>query len=198
MILICVFINLKRAARFTAENAVVKGLFVSLPRNEMCGFVAYGLHSQQFSQSQGASGGDSQPLVLPGLFQLPWFCAELSGSSEPIRVVDRHGPREMNASEAPIGHTSSLADGRVKTRPQGPAETLALANSSLKLRFSKYSNCHVTSEESQLKKENDEGTFMTLCRVLIDRVLTVEGDVTSDEMHAARASGHDAVFSRSR
>jgi hypothetical protein len=196
------FFYLKRASRSSAEKAVVKGLFVTLPRNEMYGFIAYGLHSQQLSCSSGANE-EEQPLILPGLFQLPWFCAELSGSSEPIRVSDRGGdrggPREGKATDLWTGHTSYLPDGKVRAKPQGTAETLAQANSCLKLRFSKYSNCRPRCDDSQQQqKENEEGTFMTLCRVLIDKVLTTEEVVTLEDMRAARASGYDAMYSRSR
>lgn len=189
---------LKRASRFSAENAVVKGLFISLPRNEMYGFLAYGLHSQQLFRSSGAYEEDSQPQILPGLFQLPWFCAELSGSSEPIRVGDRGGPRESKATDTWTGHTTHGPDGRVRAKPQGAAEILAQANSCLKLRFSKYSNCRAKCDDSQHQQENEEGTFMTLCRVLIDRVQTTEEDVGLEDMRAAKASGYDAMYSRSR
>lgn len=177
----------------------MKGLFVSLPRNEMYGFIAYGLHSQLLFRSSNGSEEDSQPLILPGLFQLPWFCAELSGSSEPIRVGDRGGPREGKAPDTWTSHTGYPPDGRVRAKPQGAAETLALANTSLKLRFSKYSNCRPRCDDShQQQRENEEGSFTTLCRVLIDKVQTTEEDVNLEDMKAAVASGHDAIYSRSR
>ena len=173
-----------------------------MPRNEMYGFIAYGLHSQQLSRSVVASE-EEQQVILPGLFQLPWFCAELSGSSDPIRVGDkggdRGGPREGKSTDSWTGHNSYLSDGRGRAKPQGTAETLAQANSCLKLRFSKYSNCRPRCDDSQQQqKENEEGTFITLCRVLIDKVLTTEDDITLEDMRAARASGHDAIYSRSR
>jgi virulence-associated protein VapD len=64
-----------------SDNIKVKGLFCSLSETDIYGFSAFGLSSQHCENGDG----ERDP-IFPTLFQLPWFCTELSGSTEPIRV----------------------------------------------------------------------------------------------------------------
>lgn len=85
-----------------SETVKIKGLFCSLSETDIYGFSAFGLSSQH------CENGESDP-IFPTLFQLPWFCTELSGSLEPIRVGDKgttfHSPRvkASAAGKASIG-----------------------------------------------------------------------------------------------
>lgn len=180
--------KLQQANEKTSGAVKIKGLFCSLPKNGLCSFCAYGLYAQGFG-----AGIAYQPPPLPSIFHLPWFCTELSGSSEPIRA---------NSIES-----SRVTDGRNKappksatSKPRGTAESLARSNLDLHLRFSKFSNPSAAAlfPLPQSSSENDEGTFISLCRVLMKRLRTVEDDFTENQIRNAIADGYDAMYSKSR
>jgi hypothetical protein len=75
----------KKLQSFTnnnSENIKVKGLFCPLSEADIYGFSAFGLFAQH---CENKDDKERDP-IFPDLFQLPWFCTELSGSTEPIRV----------------------------------------------------------------------------------------------------------------
>jgi hypothetical protein len=185
-LLFLTILYLKQAAGNTIEDVKIKGLFCLLAKNGVYGFSAFGLYSQEIkAKYTNADSEDINTSVLPGLFQLPWFCTELSGSMVPIRVTDKTAPkRGGNFSDPSDGN---LSEGKLKPiskpsrgRLQGTAENLATANRSMSLRFSRYSNpteiCgNVSHSNDQLQRESDEIFFLTLCRVLIKRMRSIKG-----------------------
>ena len=187
---------LQRAANQITTNGKVKGLFCLLPRNGVFGFSAYGLYSQDLGNDlvQESSASD-----LRDLFQLPWFSAELSGSSEAVRVGER-ALRDNKRPDSPLGARASST----KIKSHGTAETLARANCCLNLRFSKYSNPLINSsttprdQETDQQKESDEGSILALCRVLIKKVHYVDGDLSPPDIREALLTGCDAIYSRLR
>jgi hypothetical protein len=154
------------------------------------GFTAFGLGSQGFGAGSGISLSGT---LLPGLFQLPWFCTELSGSAESIH-------RPLTPSQSRIGYEESEKD---SVKPQGTAETLSRQNCDQILRFRKYSNplCGLgpgSGCPGVSQSEVDEGSFVALCRVLMKNVKTVERSITTEEIKAAISAGYDAIYSSSR
>lgn len=139
-------------------------------------------------------------MILPELFQLPWFCAELSGSAESIRVVDKSTLRENRKIDGP--YATHQCDNLETNKPQGPAEILARTNSCLKLRFSKYSTPQIHNgkdeKATQTRNADEGGAFIVLCRVLINKVQTLEREITPEDIKSALALGFDAVYCRSR
>ena len=200
--------KLQRANERAVGNVKIKGLFVPLPKNGLYGFCAYGLYAQGI-------GPNPSPATLPGIFHLPWFCTELSGSSEPIRAssVDARG----GVADGPSAGSGARGKGPTKPgpgKPRGTAESLARANLDLFLRFSKYSNPVVAAPPSPAAaaaaagqqrqptptapttSETDDGTFISLCRVLVRNQRTVDGAITERHIQLAQADGVDALYSR--
>ena len=90
-------------------------------------------------------------------------------------------------------------DGYSNTR--GFAETVAEENANLNLKFSKFSNPHhsmVRNDGPQQHREEDDENFIVLCRVLVDRVAVLDGDITLEDVEMAIKSGKDTIYSRSR
>lgn len=173
----------------------VKGLFVSLRKNELYGFCAYGLHAQKYSKDRSVPD-TVEASTLPGLFQSSWFCSELSRSNETFCANERSIPTDKKVREINI-----FSDSKSHAKSRGYAETLAEDNSNLNLRFSKFSNPHHPSVRNEGPKEHweaDDDTFIVLCRVLVDRVVVLDGDVTHEDVEKAIQSGNDAIYSRSR
>jgi hypothetical protein len=173
----------------------VKGLFVSLSKNELYGFCAYGLHAQKYNKDRSVPD-TAEDSTLPGLFRLPWFCSELPRSNEAFCANERSITTDNTVRE-----TSSFSDSKSHAKSRGYAETLAEDNVNLTLKFSKFSNPHhprVRNEGLKVHREADGDTFIVLCRVLIDRVVVLDGDVTHEDMEKAVQSGFDAIYSRSR
>ena len=173
----------------------MKGLFVPLRKNELYGFCAYGLHAQKHNKKRMIPN-IKQSSTLPGLFQLPWFCAELLTSNE------SHCTREKSTStDSNINKINGFVDIEGNLNKRGYAEILAEGNTDLDLYFSKFSNPHhplILNDGLKQEKEEDDNTFIVLCRVLIDKVVVLDGEVTLEDVEMAIKSGHDAVYSRSR
>lgn len=173
----------------------VKGLFVSLRKNELYGFCAYGLHAQKYNKDKSVPD-TAEDSTLPGLFKLPWFCSELSRSNDAFCANERSIPTDNKVREI-----NSISDSKSHAKSRGYAETLAEDNVNLTLRFSKFSNPHhsrVRNEGPKEHREADDDTFIVLCRVLVDRVVVLDGDVTHEDVEKAIQSGYDAIYSRLR
>lgn len=173
----------------------MKGLFVSLRKNELYGFCAFGLHAQKHTKERMIPN-IKQSSTLPGLFQLPWFCPELSTSNE-----SHCTKKKSNSTDSNINKMNGCVaiEGNLKTR--GFAEILAEGNIDLDLSFSKFSNPHhplIRNDGSKQDREEDENISIVLCRVFIDKVIVLDGDVTLEDVEMAIKTGHDAIYSRSR
>lgn len=173
----------------------VKGLFVFLRKNDLYGFCAYGLHAQKYNKDRSVPD-TPEGSTLPGLFKLPWFSSELSKSNEAFCANERSITTDKKVREI-----NSFSDSKSHAKSRGFAETLAEDNVNLTLRFSKFSNPHhswVRNQEPKEHREADDDTFIVLCRVLVDRVVVLDGDVTHEDVEKATQSGYDAVYSRLR
>lgn len=173
----------------------MKGLFVFLRKDELYGFCAYGLHAQKHNKKRMIPN-IKQSSTLPGLFQLPWFCAELSTSNESHCIREKSTSTVNNINEI---HGFVDIEGNLNKR--GYAEILAEGNTDLDLYFSKFSNPHhplIRNDGLKQDREEDYNTFIVLCRVLIDKMVVLDGDVTLEDVEMAIESGHDAIYSRSR
>ena len=182
--------QLQRSNDKTVGSVKIKGLFCSLPKNGLYGFSAYGLYAQAF----GSGIAFPQP-PLPAIFQLPWFCTELSGSTEPIRANTIESSRVIDGRNKTSGLKSS------NSKPRGTAESLARSNVDLYLRFSKYSNpshAALYPSSNAATSENDDGTFISLCRVLVKKLRTIDDEFTENHIRNAVNDGYDAIYSRSR
>ena len=131
--------------------------------------------------------------ILPGLFQLPWYCSELSGTSESLR-------RTGSASTAPGDDGDNHRRPKSSTRSSsvrtiGTAEALARENCELSLRFCRYSTPSVIFTPAVRAEAVAEGTCVALCRVLVRKVKTFQSseDLSPDDMAAAVAASYDAV-----
>ena len=113
-------------------------------------------------------------------------------------MVDKSTSRDRVKSDgAYVMHQREKVDG---SKPQGTAEILCRLNTSLKLRFSKYSTPYGGKGEDDIStRDTDEGgAYILLCRVLLNKVQTVERDFSPEDIKSALSSGFDAVYCRSR
>jgi hypothetical protein len=68
-------------------------------------------------------------------------------------------------------------------------------NSLCNLRFSRYSTPY-SSQSSLVNGYNNKGdTFLALCRVLVSKLKTLQGDITHDDIAKCKSSGYDAIYS---
>ena len=220
------FIQQRAAGQIPAAGKV-KGLFCSLSKNYIYGFSAYGLYTQATNTKNDVNDGEFISSSLPDIFQLPWFSSELSGKIEAVRATDKVN-KDINKDNIKNNNKDNIEDNindsknkksynnnknnfsdtiEYKNKPKGTAETLAKANCSQCLRFSKYSNPNKISKlnlnwkddhTTQLKENNEGGNILVLCRVLIKKILTVENDIDEVQIQNAEDGGYDSIYSRSR
>ena len=218
----------QRAAGQIPTSGKVKGLFCSLSRNSIYSFCVYGLHVQaNIVKSDNANNIEFNASFLADIFHLPWFSSELSGSTEVIRVTDKTNKEsykdsskyDNNDYNTEFGSNTETTEKMInddlfleysrgcKSKPRGTAENLAKTNGTQYLRFCKYSNPGKTSksnlnwktaDEDQLKDNDEGGNILTLCRVLLKKTLSIDDDITEEDVQNAFHGGYDSIYSKSR
>lgn len=171
------------AAASSVENGKVKGLFCHIPKDILFSFCTYGLHIQQVPDIH------EQPIPddLTNTFQLPWFCAR----------PPSHLKLDSKLLSVSTFLDKNLNNNSKKRKSNGPnSMTRHLASNQLsdfRLRFSRHSTPKGINACS--KDELEEGIFISLCRVLLYRVSTINDDIEVSDIEAALKHGCDAVYS---
>ena len=55
-----------------------------------------------------------------------------------------------------------------------------------------------TADEDQLKDNDEGGNILTLCRVLLKKTLSIDYDITEEDVQNAFHGGYDSIYSKSR
>ena len=156
--------RLQQAAA-AADSAKVKGLFCSISKKDVHSVCAYGLHCQQVDGLP--RHGDPREVFVAGhgaqgerpLFSCPWFSVD-SKHCQPTQ-------------SSPAGAASAA-------RPGDYSQARRLADSSVVVE-PRFSRSSAPTRLLQLPPEElAQGTYLTLCRVLISRLRLIDEDI-SDE-----------------
>ena len=169
-------------AASSVENGKVKGLFCHIPKDLLFSFCTYGLHIQQVP----AVHDQLIPDDLNSIFQLPWFCAKppsyLKMDSK-LLSFSTFLDKNINSSKKRNDSTPNSMTGRLASKRV----------TDFRLRFSRHSTPKGIGSCS--KEELEEGIFISLCRVLLYRVSTINDDIDDNDIEAALKHGCDAVYS---
>lgn len=171
------------SAANSVENGKVKGLFCHIPKDLLFSFCTYGLNIQQ------VPGPHDQPIPddLNNIFQLPWFCAR-----PPSHL--KLDAKFLSCNMFFDKNTNNISKKRKDTTPNSMTRHLASKRASdFRLRFSRHSTPKGIGACS--KDELEEGIFISLCRVLLYRVSTINDDIDDSDIEAALKHGCDAVYS---
>ena len=211
-----------QSAAASIENGKVKGLFCALPNNGLYPLCAYGLHAQMLPGMDAKSVNGAIADGLPGLFQIPWFCAglppfeasaESSSGSLPPPPVSSGTAERLAAScipcllnnsaninvNSPDREKVSSSSSPKKNKHKKDIDASGLSSGSTTpsplLRFSR---CSTPSDLAGFSRADlGEGVFLALCRVLVTRLRTVSGPITSIDVEDALKLRYDAVYSNS-
>lgn len=157
----------------SSSEVKVKGLFCVISKASAASFCSYGL--------LGHSDASSLPVVIhrleQQLFTTPWYLRSIPSINE---------DGSSNSSQ----HVKKSAKLQARQNPV----------ISENVRFSRHS-ISKSLLRSGMASELDKsagGVCLALCRVLLHRVCTVPGDISSEDMNVACERGYDAIYSQAK
>eukprot|EP01031_Cornospumella_fuschlensis_P028288 gene28288-34156_t len=166
-----------------SPQAKVKGLFCSLPVEHVHAFVAQGVDMQFLPLSPSLLQQLLPASPLPPfdeVFSSPWVSLSSTHNTPAASPLLPLLPLPPDLSPLPA---ALISPGLCERKGVGAP-----------LRFGRFS---VLSTLPGLREGagDDRGVFLSLCRVVIVRQMTVDGDIGEEEVVAALRGGFDAIYS---
>lgn len=148
--------------------AKLKGLFCCLPSENIYGFSVYGTMEQSLPTESKINFTKDTSIFSP-----PWLFTDKT----PLVPL----PDELAQVHSISGAAQKLSCRNI----QKPF-----------VRFSKYSS--ISSLTSYNDQQHEKGVFLALCRVLINKQISIEGIIEDRDIVEASMNGYDAIFSNSK